>query len=185
MQREEFNIIWESIEEERQQDIISRVNVLAQTQIEKQAFVPNIVYNFCLNLVFDKEEPVEYIYLEGTLIGIPVQTNVGGLVNLQLKLNYIEKGNEVDDFLDRRSEIEQHVVDMKNKEELNPYKIETQLDAEAILNISESLQTEMNEMIDAIKKTDRGAKLEYNDLQTVFFLNKIAQIQIQINNSRI
>lgn len=56
------------------------------------------------------------------------------------------------------------------------------MDINKLMDGTEALQKEMHQMIEQIKKTDRGKKLEYQDLATIFFLMKITELKEGLAN---
>jgi hypothetical protein len=50
-----------------------------------------------------------------------------------------------------------------------------------VLSRSEKIQEEIHGLIEQVKKTDRGKKLEYQDLLAVCLMLKIAELQEQID----
>lgn len=49
-----------------------------------------------------------------------------------------------------------------------------------MIDEAEAIQKEMHSFIDNVRKTQRGKKLSYEDLRTVFFLMKIAELKKDI-----
>jgi len=52
-----------------------------------------------------------------------------------------------------------------------------------ILNETEKIQKELHSMIDEIKKTERGKNIPYQDLVTVFFSMKLAELEAKIKEA--
>ena len=184
-----FDLVWNKLSEDRKKGVMKGVNELAQVRIDNGQFQPHTPYDFKLNMVFNESNPIQYVYVEGVLSGVPEQTQGGIMVRLTSQINYVEIGDDADTFLDRKSEIQN-----MSKENSIIHKIgytddepneKSQLDINSILNNSEALQKEMHQMIEDIKKTERGSKISYQDLQTIFYLYKISELQTELNQLKI
>jgi hypothetical protein len=51
-----------------------------------------------------------------------------------------------------------------------------------ILKRSEAIQKEMHAMINSVKRTKKGKIIPYEDLVTVFFCMKLAELQNKLDN---
>jgi hypothetical protein len=52
-----------------------------------------------------------------------------------------------------------------------------------ILDETEKIQKELHSMIDEVKKTERGKNISYQDLVTVFFSMKLAELKAEIKEA--
>jgi hypothetical protein len=52
-----------------------------------------------------------------------------------------------------------------------------------VLDEAEKIQKELHEMIAEVKKTERGKNIPYQDLVTVFFSIKLAELKEKINEA--
>ena len=52
-----------------------------------------------------------------------------------------------------------------------------------VLDEAEKFQKELHSMIDEVKKTDRGKNIPYQDLVTVFFSMKLAELKAEIKEA--
>lgn len=52
-----------------------------------------------------------------------------------------------------------------------------------VLDEAEKIQNELHAMIAEVKKTDRGKNIPYQDLVTVFFSMKLAELKAEIKEA--
>jgi len=109
MTSDKFRMLWDKIPKARQQQIISDINHFVNEALKKPDSKPNHPYSFKRNFAFDQDdkEIIQYIYVEGGFIVInrnhPFMAGINS--ELQINMNFIEVGDEANNFLDRRDEI--------------------------------------------------------------------------------
>jgi len=197
MTSDKFRMLWDKIPKARQQQIISDINHFVNEALKKPDSKPNHPYSFKRNFAFDQDdkELIQYIYVEGGFIVVnrnhPFMTGISS--ELQINMNFIEVGDEANNFLDRRDEIKAlkgenllindiySGVEKSNSENVDIEK-ELKTDSPIYYEVSsEEIQIEMMEMIDEVKKTPEGAKVSYEHLQVMFLVGKVSELQSQIN----
>ena len=128
MSKEIFKSIWDNISEIRIKEINYRVKTMMYTMIQEKKVEYDSPYYWHLSLGFDREEPIQYIYIEGffKVKQMLKEEGVDGIEDkfidhLSCHYQYIDISDRVNDFLDRNDELKSDNENtVFHKMELNP-----------------------------------------------------------------
>ena len=102
----EMKMLWDSIPEERRKVIHDGINATMTKMVKEETIKFNVPYNWNMNFPFDREKPVQYIYLEGVFGIIKGKNENGELMDAIInRFNHVEISDNVDAYLDKRDEI--------------------------------------------------------------------------------
>jgi len=108
MNQEGFKILWDSLSQERKDTIHARINATMTTMVSEGKIKFDKPYNWNMNFPFDREEPIQYTYIEGVFGILNGKDEKGELRDAIVnQFKYIEISDDVDNYLDRKDEIKE------------------------------------------------------------------------------
>lgn len=192
MSKDMFAMLWEKVSEQKKATVFEKINHMVNTNIANKTIIPNVKFNWIINLAFDKETPIEYMYIKGSVVILPVQDHSGKNAHaVMVTFEYIDISNNVDDFLDRQNSITKenssiYVFDStktNTEQDVQPIKSNPPENIDnTILSTTDKLKKEMNDFVDSFRASEIGKNVSHNDIKDIFFLQKINELQSQINN---
>lgn len=202
MSKENVAMLWEKISGHKKATILDKINEMVKTNIKNTKLMPHTKFDWAVNIAFDKEQPIEYIYVKGDLIIVPQNRLIHKIENAVLiSVNYIQVSQNADDFLDMKNHLTKQSesiflydstspdakfpTDQAN-DEVNDEATEEILNPESIEQAVEEILEEMEDyFIDAdstLRKFGQHERISLKKLKESFIIMKLAQLQLEINN---
>lgn len=199
MSKENVAMLWEKISEHKKATILDKINEMVKTNIKNTKLMPHTKFDWAVNIAFDKEQPIEYIYVKGDLIIVPQNRLIHKIENAVLiSVNYIQVSQNADDFLDMKNHLTKQSESIFLYDSTNPaiesptLKVNDQEHDQSVIDNSdiesavEELLEELEDyIIDAdstLRKLGQHERVSLKKLKESFIIMKLAQLQVQINN---
>lgn len=199
MSKENLAMLWEKVSEHKKNTILEKINEMVKTNIKNTKLAPNTKFDWAVNIAFDKEQPIEYIYVKGDLVIIPQNNMFNKIENAVLiSVNYIQVSQNPDDFLDVKNHLTKQSESIFLYDSTKPVSdqptthINEQDTTESVVDnndIEQAVQEVLEEMedyvIDAdntLRKFGQNERISLKKLKESFIIMKLAQLQVEINN---
>ena len=171
---------------------------MVKTNIKNTKLMPHTKFDWAVNIAFDKEQPIEYIYVKGDLI--IVQQNIFNTIGnaILISINYIQISQNADDFLDMKNHLTKQSESIFFYDSTNPavespsLKVNEQEVTESVMDnndieqaVEEILEELEDYIIDAdstLRKFGQHERVSLKKLKESFIIMKLAQLQLEINN---
>lgn len=197
MSKENLAMLWEKVSEHKKNTILEKINEMVKTNIKNTKLAPNTKFDWAVNIAFDKEQPIEYIYVKGDLVIIPQNNMFNKIENAVLiSVNYIQVSQNPDDFLDMKNHLTKQSESIFLYDSTNPVsdqptnQVNEQEVTESVVDnnnnniesaVEELLEDLEDYIIDAdstLRKFGQHERVSLKKLKESFIIMKLAQLQV-------
>lgn len=197
MSKENLAMLWEKVSEHKKNTILEKINEMVKTNIKNTKLAPNTKFDWAVNIAFDKEQPIEYIYVKGDLVIIPQNNMFNKIENAVLiSVNYIQVSQNPDDFLDMKNHLTKQSESIFLYDSTNPVsdqptnQVNEQEVTESVVdnnnnNIESAVEELLEELEDYIidadstlRKFGQHERVSLKKLKESFIIMKLAQLQV-------
>jgi len=199
MSKENVAMLWEKISEHKKATILDKINEMVKTNIKNTKLMPHTKFDWAVNIAFDKEQPIEYIYVKGDLIIVPQNRLIHKIENAVLiSVNYIQVSQNADDFLDMKNHltkqsesiflydstnpVSDQPTNQVNEQEVTESVMDNNDIEQAVEEILEELEDYIIDADSTLRKLGQHERVSLKKLKESFIIMKIAQLQLEINN---